>query len=249
MDTMGERLLALRRKKGITQEDLAEKLAVSRQSISNWELNKTLPDTDKLFALAKIYEVSLDYMVFGIEAKKEKAGKTGTKKETEKDIEKEIEKGKETEEDLTAEQSGSKGKKSGFIFRLIQMAGLLLCIGMTVVCAVFTIRLILRFATDSDQMNSDIVQINQIIEQYSYVEVSKLDHMGNYAKDRVWLDTRDLSNGEMIFCFTDPDNPKRMKFEYYSKTLIVPLGVTCLFLFLDGILAFSYYQNRKRKKG
>ncbi len=227
MDTMGERLLALRRKMGITQEDLAEELKVSRQSVSNWELNKTLPDTDKLFALAKIYEVSLDYMVFGIKAE-----------ETDKNI----------EEIPAAEDKELKDGKRGGLLSTIQMTGLILCMVITAACAVATIRLITGFATDSERMNSDIAHVDQIIEQYSYVEVSKLDLEGNYAKDRVWLDTRGLAGGDMIFCFTDQGNPKKMKFEYYSKTLLMPFGATCLFLLLDGILACSYLQSRKGKR-
>lgn len=245
METMGERLLALRRKKGITQEDLAEKLTVSRQSVSNWELNKTLPDTDKLFALAKIYEVSLDFIVFGIEpeAKEKNETKQGVTDQTQKE-----ETDKDTGEVLSIEDKDLKGRKNGAIFRIIQMAGLILCLGMTVICAVFMIKLISVFATDSERMNSDIAYVNQIIEQYSYVEVSKLDSEGNYAKDRVWLDTRDLASGDTIFCFTDQDNPKKMKFEYYSKTLMMPFGATCLFLLLDGILAYSYFQGSKGKR-
>ena len=65
MDSIGNRLFELRKKQGITQEKLAEQLNVSRQSVSNWELDKSLPDTDKLFVLAQIYDVSLDYIAFG----------------------------------------------------------------------------------------------------------------------------------------------------------------------------------------
>ena len=67
MDSIGNRLFELRKKQGITQEKLAEQLNVSRQSVSNWELDKSLPDTDKLFVLAQIYDVSLDYIAYGNE--------------------------------------------------------------------------------------------------------------------------------------------------------------------------------------
>jgi transcriptional regulator with XRE-family HTH domain len=57
-ESIGERLLALRMQKGMTQEELAEYLNVSRQSVSKWELNKTLPDVDKMVQLADLYGVS-----------------------------------------------------------------------------------------------------------------------------------------------------------------------------------------------
>lgn len=47
-ESVGERLLILRTQKGLTQEELAEWMDVSRQSISKWELNKTLPDVEKM---------------------------------------------------------------------------------------------------------------------------------------------------------------------------------------------------------
>ena len=59
-ESIGERLLALRMQKGMTQEELAEYLKVSRQSVSKWELNKTLPDVDKMVQLADLYGVSME---------------------------------------------------------------------------------------------------------------------------------------------------------------------------------------------
>lgn len=61
--TTGEKLAALRRKKGITQEELAEKLNVSRQSVSRWETDVAFPETDKLIELGKLFECSIDYLL------------------------------------------------------------------------------------------------------------------------------------------------------------------------------------------
>ncbi|MBP5293306.1 MAG: helix-turn-helix domain-containing protein [Clostridia bacterium] len=60
-----QRLSELRRAKGLSQEELAEKLNVSRQAISKWERGESSPDTDNLIELAKLYGVSLDDLVFG----------------------------------------------------------------------------------------------------------------------------------------------------------------------------------------
>jgi len=54
------KLLALRKQNGYSQEELAEKLGVSRQAVSKWERGDASPDTDNLIALAKIYDISLD---------------------------------------------------------------------------------------------------------------------------------------------------------------------------------------------
>lgn len=59
------RLYELRKKHGLSQEELAEKLGVSRQAVSKWERSEASPDTDNLIALAKIYGLSLDELIFG----------------------------------------------------------------------------------------------------------------------------------------------------------------------------------------
>lgn len=65
------RLYELRKKHNLSQEELAEKLGVSRQAVSKWERSEASPDTDNLIALAKIYGLSLDELIYG--AKEEKA--------------------------------------------------------------------------------------------------------------------------------------------------------------------------------
>lgn len=62
-DIMQNNLIKLRKEKGLSQEELADKLAVSRQAISKWERGESLPDTDNLIRLAKLYGVSIDEIV------------------------------------------------------------------------------------------------------------------------------------------------------------------------------------------
>lgn len=61
--TTGEKLSALRRRKGITQEGLAEILKVSRQSVSRWEMDAAFPETEKLIRLSKLLECSIDFLL------------------------------------------------------------------------------------------------------------------------------------------------------------------------------------------
>jgi len=58
-----EKLYALRKKSGLSQEQLAEALNVSRQSISKWEGGSAMPESDKLLALSNYFGVSLDYLL------------------------------------------------------------------------------------------------------------------------------------------------------------------------------------------
>ena len=60
--TLREKLIVLRDKAGISQMTLAHQLGVSRQAVSRWESGDATPSIDKLKALAKIYDVSLDWL-------------------------------------------------------------------------------------------------------------------------------------------------------------------------------------------
>ena len=59
----GDKLIALRKKKGLSQEELAEKLGVSRQSVSKWESNNTYPETDKIVQICNIFECTMDDLI------------------------------------------------------------------------------------------------------------------------------------------------------------------------------------------
>lgn len=58
-----EKIVELRKQKGLSQEELAEQLGVSRQAVSRWELGQTLPDIPNLLQLCELFGVSADYLV------------------------------------------------------------------------------------------------------------------------------------------------------------------------------------------
>jgi len=58
-----DKLIKLRKNKGISQEELAEMMDVSRQAISRWELSSTLPDVPNLLKISEIFDVSADYLI------------------------------------------------------------------------------------------------------------------------------------------------------------------------------------------
>ena len=65
--TFGERLYELRKDKNISQEELADLLDVSRQSISKWENDNAYPEMTRLLFMSDFFNVSLDYLIRGIE--------------------------------------------------------------------------------------------------------------------------------------------------------------------------------------
>ncbi len=63
MSTLGARLQELRKQKGLTQEQLAEKLNITNQSVSKWEKDINAPDITLLVELADLFETSVDYLL------------------------------------------------------------------------------------------------------------------------------------------------------------------------------------------
>lgn len=61
--TLGEKIFNLRTERGFSQETLGEKLGVSRQSVSKWETDQSVPELDKIVAISDLFEVSTDYLL------------------------------------------------------------------------------------------------------------------------------------------------------------------------------------------
>jgi transcriptional regulator with XRE-family HTH domain len=69
---IADRILELRKQKGISQEALADQLGVSRQAVSKWESEQSTPDMDKIILMSEFFEVTTDYLLKGIEPTAEK---------------------------------------------------------------------------------------------------------------------------------------------------------------------------------
>ena len=64
---LSDRIQALRKANGMSQEELADRVGVTRQAVSKWESEQSMPDLDKVIALSEIFEVTTDFLLKGIE--------------------------------------------------------------------------------------------------------------------------------------------------------------------------------------
>lgn len=60
---LSDKIIGLRKSNGMSQEDLAEKLNVSRQAISRWESGTAMPDASNILQLSKLFGVTTDYLL------------------------------------------------------------------------------------------------------------------------------------------------------------------------------------------
>lgn len=58
-----DKILSLRKNRGLTQEQLAEKLNVSRQSVSKWESGQAIPELETIVALCRVFDITTDYLL------------------------------------------------------------------------------------------------------------------------------------------------------------------------------------------
>ena len=122
---LGNRLAQIRKQAGLTQEEVASKLGVSRQAVSRWEKGEASPDTENLIALADLYNVTLDDLVRGGKAEEaQPEGKLADEgEEYRKQIEVEID-----EDDDDEDRHDSRFSKMFFAFlSLAALVGYLLC--------------------------------------------------------------------------------------------------------------------------
>ena len=73
---ISDRIQALRKAKGMSQEQLADAIGVSRQAVSKWESEQATPDLEKVVIMSDLFEVTTDYILKGIEPVEEKDHKT-----------------------------------------------------------------------------------------------------------------------------------------------------------------------------
>ena len=75
--TMGEKLQLLRKSRGLSQEQLAAELDVSRQAISKWECGDSTPDLDKLRAICTYFGVTTDHLIWENRRGRAEGGRAG----------------------------------------------------------------------------------------------------------------------------------------------------------------------------
>ncbi len=74
--TIADRIQSLRKSKGMSQEELADAVGVSRQAVSKWESEQATPDIDKVLIMSEVFGVTTDYILKGIEPVKTEEHKT-----------------------------------------------------------------------------------------------------------------------------------------------------------------------------
>ena len=79
--SIGKKLYELRKQKGLSQEEVADKLNVSRQTVSKWETDQSMPDFDKIVPICELYSITTDELLLGSKKEETKISEESTNKE------------------------------------------------------------------------------------------------------------------------------------------------------------------------
>ena len=135
---IGNKILELRKKRNITQEELAEKVGVSRQTISKWELGETSPDLNQAKELSKIFNVSLDEMV-------------------DNDV-----------KDLIVDKVSNTEKLAGLTLKILKIIGISALVFIIIIIIAFVLLIAIRKNKDEGRFVEKTIVCNLHDEEYSY---------------------------------------------------------------------------------
>ena len=228
--TLGERIFQLRGHKNMTQEDIADYLKVSRQTVSKWELDKTVPDIEKLVRLSDLYEVSLDYLLKG---------------EVREEIEETDKEGNRTRKVIIERHIV---KPEPVAKRTLLVLCMLISGMISIGSFIFMISLLKRNEFRANEQLQDCVLVDRIYEQYTKADVSNLGPNGEIQHDTVWLDVPGVREHDAVFAYGD-GNTDALRFEYYYKTLIYPALLAILMLFFFVIFVIQWTDSRRGRYG
>ncbi len=227
--TLGERMFRLRGQKNMTQEDIADYLKVSRQTVSKWELDKTVPDIEKLVRLSDLYEVSLDYLLKG---------------EIREEIEETDEEGNRTRKVIIERHIV---KPEPVAKRTLLVLCMLVSGMISIGAFLFTIGLLKRSEFRANEQSQDLVIVDRIYEQYTKADIINANS-GEIQHDTVWLDVPGVREYDMVFAYGD-GNADELRYEYYYKTLICPALLAILMLFFFIVFVIQWTDSRRGRYG
>lgn len=270
---IGKRLVRLREKHGFTQEELAEKLGVSRQAISKWESNRAFPNIDKLFYISELYQVSLDYLLKGqdYEPLKEEETELAAKQEALAAEQAEL---AAKQEALVAEQAELAVKQEAFVaeqaeLAVKQEAGDLtskakaynqsekktlyvplaaVLIGMLFIINGAIIVMLLMNQNWNTENETAAVYVDTIYEQYTKAKVVIPNEDGSYVEKTLWLDHEGIREHDWGWCYYNEGQANGIKTDYNRKTLLIPILTAGILLVLFLLLCLEMRKRYESKE-
>lgn len=225
--SIGERIQELRKRNLMSQEEMAEQLDVSKQSVSKWELDKAVPNVEKIIRMCEQFGVTCDFLLLG--------------KEEEKEAKPELRQEDENMQKPFLKESGEGRKLAG-------VYSILLCISLVAACAALVLfgRIAVYYSGFAGATKQQAVCVERIYSQYTVADVMYTKDDGAFVTKKVYLDNKGIHEGDWIF--GEVSESGRLSFPYDTGRLAVYAG-TALFFFVAALFfSIRIYRMREQSK-
>ncbi len=230
MVQIGSRILEYRKKLNMSQEEFANKIGVSRQAVSKWELDKAYPDLDKLMDICEMFGLSLDELVNGKEqAETEDINIKDDSLETEGQMT------DGSDEEKTDESADFDDTDGQIVDRRKRIRGrkirLYTSMYITAACAVFCIVVssVIIFQQARNRERAVTMNIEKVYSQYTLADVRYLNNELDDKRRVMWLDTKGIRAGDSITGYIDEDG-ELAYVDHDMSTLLIPCMLALIFI-------------------
>lgn len=223
---IGARLLEYRKNAGLSQEEFAEKIGVSRQAVSKWELDKAYPDLDRLVCICGILNVRIDELIYG----KQESDNNTNKEASEND-------------NNILHMKNIRGTRRLVRLKLIFYVLAVFC----VFCIVVLFVLLARNEWINHSVKNENVRVEKVYQQYTKADLCYFDENGRKVMNTVWLDVPGIRDGDYIECYTGSDKDA-LFLDYNAATIIASAILTVLFFVLLTLTGLEIRRMKKEDK-
>lgn len=264
---IGEQLLKLRIKHNMTQEEFAEYMDVSRQAVSKWELDKTLPDVYKLLKMSELFQVSVDYLLKGTEGtsalvnhdeisvsssqEENTISENGIMISTQPEAIEQTEPETAIKSEMAIAPDAMINSETAIkpeSKRRTRRIGLKVSITLVSILlaglAVIIVHCMLCQIWDKSDSEKTLVKVDKVYKQYSLAEVSGYNEDGLSDARTVLLDTNGVRGGDYIYCYINNDTGK-ISVNYDISTIIMLISIVIILLLILGLLIRELKKNEK----
>lgn len=238
--SIGERIQQLRKANNLSQEELAEKIDVSKQSVSKWELDKALPNIEKLLKLCEVFSVTTDYLIRGEERMDESDGQLESEGKN---------KDEKQEESFNTEEvrAFKRYRKHKWIFMIaaVVVSSVCMLLLLSGVCKV----VILNNMQIGQEAAQEVVYVDHIYNQWTVADVTYVNDDNEFITKTVCLDNHGIHEGDWIFGYSDAENNRKFRIQYSQGTCFVILGVfvICLLLSVWSLLILLKHVKKSKR--
>lgn len=233
---IGAKIQEYRKKQGLSQEEFAAEVGVTRQAVSKWETDKAYPDLDKLVTICDILQIGITELIYGeiVATFEDSPGQLPERP------------GAAIE--LPLEMKGiAVGKVRGRETYLRLWVMLALIGGMFLFCGALLVTTLTHYSWKKEDALTEHVRVERVHQQYTKADVSFFDDVSRRVVKTVWLDINGIREGDSLICYTDGEQ-KDIYYEYHGATLIVLAAVELVFLFLL-LIAIGEFRRLVRENG